>query len=225
MELTTVITVFKSGGDYDQDFVRCLRAQVDRHMSVPHRFVCLSDQFIKGVACHHLQEDWPGWWSKIELFRPGLITGPTLYLDLDTVLVGSIDALAWFDHDFAMMRNVWEPRMPGSAVMWFREKAPAEVWKRFSGAPEAMMEQYKRTQNGAYLGDQAFIWDTLHRKVEYLSDQCPGLIRSYRRHCLPNGGPPEGCSLVAFGGAFKPWTVQDNWVRQAWHSSTSTTTP
>ena len=151
----------------------------------------------------------------MELFRPGVIGGPTLYLDLDTVLVGSIDRLGDLPHDFAMMRNLNNPSMPGSAVMWFRE-VPEHVYETFAENPEYYMGEYAKSNGGTYIGDQACIWDFMDRKVQYLTDDCPGLIRSYRRHCM--AGVPEGCSLVACGGPAKPSTVKDEWVKEAWNA-------
>ena len=212
--MLTVLTVLKSGGEYTPEWVYKLEKAVLRHLSVPHRFKCLSDVALQceTIALGH---DWPGWWSKIEVFRPGVVTGPTLYLDLDTVLVGSIDRLADFPDDFAMMRNFNASWMPGSAVMWLRN-APEAVYARFKADPEGCMAQHNEARDGSYLGDQAFIWDTLHRKVTYLTDRVPGLIRSYRKHCM--AGVPEGCALVAFGGKQKPSTVKDDWVKEHWNA-------
>lgn len=213
--MLTVISVLKKSPEYNAKWVDKLQRAVARHLTVPHEFVCLSDV---DVPCTRvpLQHGWPGWWSKIELFRPGVIVGPTLYLDLDTVLVGNIDALASFEEDFAIMRNLNQPHMPGSAVMWFKKQAPRVVYDRFVAHPEMAMAEYAKANGGCYIGDQAFIWDTLHRKTPYLTDHVPGLIRSYRRHCM--AGVPPGCAVVAFGGAKKPSTVDDQWVAEAWNA-------
>lgn len=214
--MLTVLCVLRSGGEYTAELVHRLQRAVARHLSVPHRFASLSDVAVPGVDWIQLKHDWPGWWSKIELFRPGVVNGPTLYLDLDTVLVGSIDKLADLPHDFAIMRNFNMPHMPGSAVMWFKDKAPAKVYEAFADDPDYYIGQYSDRTQGCYLGDQAFIWDVLDRKVKYLSDDVPGLIRSYRRHCA--SGAPEGCAVVAFGGDKKPWNVADQWVKESFHA-------
>jgi hypothetical protein len=209
----TVLCVLKSGGEYTAEWVEKLRKAVARNLPVEHAFKCLSDV---DVPCERipLEHGWPGWWSKIELFRPGAVTGPTLYLDLDTVIVGSIEKLADLPFDFAIMRNLNASWMPGSAVMWFKEKAPTKVYELFRENPQHYVGQYSDKGEGCYLGDQAFIWDALERKVNFLTDKVPGLIRSYRRHCA--AGVPEGCSVVAFGGSKKPSNVHDKWVKEAW---------
>ena len=211
--MLTVLSVLKSGGSYDPEWVLKLERAVARHLSVPHVFKCLSDV---EAPCERipLKHGWPGWWSKIELFRPGVVNGPTLYLDLDTVLVGSIDALADMPDDFSIMRNLNMPHMPGSAVMWFKQAAPRAVYDTFAENPEHYISQYSDKTQGCYMGDQAFIWDAMNRKVKYLTDRVPGLIRSYRRHCM--AGVPDGCAVVAFGGDKKPSTVNEKWVKEAW---------
>lgn len=211
--MLTVLCVLRSGGGYTAKAVEKLQRAVAAHLSVPHEFSCLSDVQVpcKRIALEH---GWPGWWSKIELFRPGVVNGPTLYLDLDTVIVGSIDELADLTYEFAIMRNLNQPWMPGSAVMWFKESAPSVVYERFKENPEHYIAQYSDKTQGCYLGDQAFIWDCLDRNVKFLTDKLPGLIRSYRRHCM--AGVPPGCSVVAFGGDKKPWNVPDQWVKEAY---------
>lgn len=211
--MITVISVLKSGGEYTAEWVAKLERAVARHLTVPHTFKCLSDV---PVPCERVPmvDAWPGWWSKIELFRPGVITGPTLYLDLDTVIVANIDRLASFKHDFAMLRNLNAPYLPGSAVMWFGKAAPSEVYERFRRDPENAVLAFNSALDGCYLGDQAFIWETLHRKVAYLSDEVRGLVRGYKRHCKQ--GVPAGCAVVAFGGRRKPSNVKDSWVAEAW---------
>lgn len=213
MSALTVLCVLRSGGGYNAELVARLQRAVARHLSVPHEFKCLSDV---EVPCTRipLEHGWPGWWSKIEIFRPGVVSGPTLYLDLDTVIVGSIDPLSGLAHDFAIMRNLNASWMPGSAVMWFKERAPQHIYEIFRENPDHYMAQYADKSQGCYLGDQAFIWDALERKVKFLTDEVPGLIRSYRRHCM--AGVPDGCAVVAFGGDKKPWNVKDQWVREAW---------
>lgn len=219
--MLTVISVLKSGGIYDAQWVRKLRDAVRTHLSIPHRFVCLSDT---DVPCERipLVHGWPKWWSKLELFRPGVIQGETLYLDLDTVIVGSIDALATLPaHRFLMMRNFHRPEMPGSSIMWFGDFAPdhvftpEHVYRSFAMSPEDHIAHHEANRKGPYLGDQAFIWEAMGRNVEFIDEHIPaGLVCSYRKHCL--AGLPKSASLIAFGGSLKPSTVRDSWVSQAW---------
>lgn len=199
-----VACVLKSGGEYDQEWVRKLRDGVARNGD--HRFICLSDV---EVPCERipLRHNWPGWWSKIELFRA--IEEPTLYLDLDTVVTGSLDHLN-LDMDFAMLRNFHNPQMVGSGVMWFG-KPQRHVYDRFCEKPFKWIEFHKRMQDGPYIGDQAFVWEAMGRNVKHLPMDT---IKSYKMHCKQ--GLPEGTSLVCFHGLPKAPEVKTSWMEAHW---------
>lgn len=207
--MLTVACVLKSGGAYDAEWVRRLRDGVARNLTVPHEFKCISDV---PVPCYRipLLVDWPAWWAKLYLFKPGILKTPTLYLDLDTVITGNIDSLSDLPQKFAMLHNFHDHNVVGSGVMWFRE-VPTQVYKRFIQKPWAFIEYYNRFHTGNHIGDQAFISDTLNRKVDFIdSDQ----IKSYKKHC--KAGLPEDASLVCFHGLPRPDHVKDEWMGRHW---------
>ena len=207
-----VICVCKSGGIYDAEWVRKLRDGVNRNLSIKHRFRCLSDI---EVPCERieLKHDWPSWWAKIELFRPGVIDCPTLYLDLDTVVTGPLDPVLEVPTDFAMLRNFWDEEMVGSGVMWFGDNVPHGVYTKFAKQAQAYIEHYRRNASGPYVGDQAFIWDTLNREVEHINDYLPG-IYSYKMHCKKY--LPKDSKLVCFHGEPRPTEVKTEWMSKHW---------
>lgn len=201
-----VLCVCKSGAEYDAEWVRKLKDGVARNLTVPHEFKCLSDIDVPDRI--PLKHKWPGWWSKIEVFRE--VTGPTLYLDLDTVVTGNIDWITNTEHDFAAIQNFHDPKMIGSAVMWFNGPL-RKVYDRFCEKPFKWIEYHERKKNGPYLGDQAFIFDTLGRQVKTFPMDS---IKSYKFHCKQ--GLPEGTSLVCFGGLPKLPTVKADWIERHW---------
>lgn len=208
--MITVICVLKSGGVYHADWVSKLQSGVAQNLSQPHRFVCLSDV---DVPCERipLEHGWAGWWSKIELFKPGIIFGPTLYLDLDTIITGPLEPFTNLVYDFAMLENFNENEMVGSGVMWFKDKAPGIVYERFVESPERIMGYYNNVKLGSYRGDQAFIWDTLGRQVDKISSPA---LKSYKKHCI--GGLPDGTSIVCFHGRPRPTEVYADWIDRYW---------
>ena len=89
---------------YSVEWVEKMKNMVARNLPREHRFVCLSN--VKIPCCERipLQNDWPGWWSKIELFRPGLFDGDrVLYIDLDTIIVNDLTPFIDFPSKFAIM--------------------------------------------------------------------------------------------------------------------------
>jgi hypothetical protein len=202
-----VVCVLKSGGEYDVEWVRKLRDGVARNMTIPHRFICLSDV---DVPCERipLRHNWPGWWSKIEVFRN--VREPSLYLDLDTVVTGNLDHFAKLDMDFAMLRNFHKPDMVGSGVMWFG-KPQKHVYDRFCEKPFKWIQYHEDHRDGPYLGDQAFTWESFGRQVKHLPMDT---IKSYKMHC--KNGLPEGTSLVCFHGLPKAPEIKTEWMAAHW---------
>lgn len=208
-----VICVLRSGGVYTPEWVRKLRDGVARNINRPHVFNCLSDV---PVDCNRipLKHDWPSWWAKIELFKQGVIDGPTLYLDLDTVITGPVNILP-SSPDFAMLQSFWVPDMVGSGVMWFSgENVPHKVYEKFAKQPKAYIKHHERNANGVYVGDQAFISDCLgEENIPRINDYLPG-IKSYKMHCTRR--LPADASIVCFHGRPRPTEVDHDWMKQHW---------
>src|SRR6185369_11865151 len=78
-----------------------------------------------------------GWWAKLALHRPNVLSGPVLYLDLDTVILDSLDFIASYGGDFAILRDFYRPDGYGSGVMLWRTAQP-QVWNRWiaEGRPD-----------------------------------------------------------------------------------------
>jgi hypothetical protein len=207
--MLTVACVLKSGGIYDATWVERLQAGVKRHLPLEHRFVCLSDV---DVPCERipLEHNWPGWWSKIELFR---LTGEVLYFDLDTAIVGDLSGIAsvgW--PGLKMLRDFYAPDHFGSGVMAWNGDLSA-IYDAF--AETATVQMMTRRER---MGDQAFI------EEEFGRDRvCPwqamsalsGQIVSYKVHCRE--GIPPNARVVCLHGfpKFGDMPVNDP-VRQAW---------
>ena len=208
--MVTVLAVLKSGGIYTPEWVGKLHRGVARHLIQPHRFACISDV---EVPCERIvpDVDWPGWWLKIFMFKPGIINGPTIYMDLDTVITGSLDELVDQPYSFAMLRNFQDATMVGSGVMWFKEKAPEGVYERFLQDPKRIMDFYENAKHGSYMGDQAFLYDFLNREIETLHSPA---LRSYKVHC--RNGLPEGTSIVCFHGRPRPTEINPEWMQRNW---------
>jgi len=195
--MVTVACVLRSGGDFTPEYVHRLRAGVEQHLPGA-RFVCLSD--VPEVATHAPWHGWQGWWSKMELFRPGLLTGPTLYLDLDTVIAGDLtDVAAAIPRDgFVMLADFYRDGGLGSGVMGWHGDWSA-LYHAFAGDPQAHMNRYR---SGARWGDQAFIRDHLPCRPWTWQDTAPGKVVSYKVH----GRTPDA-RVVAFHGKPRPHEI------------------
>jgi hypothetical protein len=201
----TIACVLRSGGEYRPKHVMALRRAVAAHMPTPHRFLCLADMAPDGVWWTTLPHPYPGWWSKVNLFAPGLLSGRCLYLDLDSVVVGDLSDLAAYAGPFAMLTDFVRPERPASGVMAWDAgaEAPRAIWDAWMRDPEGHMHAH---QGG---GDQAFIRSVIGDGVDRLQDFLPpDYLCSYKVHVVPNGGVPDGCSIVAAHGRPKPWDAE-----------------
>lgn len=115
--MITVACVYRTGGIYSLDWVAALKRGLDEHLS-DFRFAVLTDDPAVPAAWRvPLIHSWPGWWSKLELFRPGLFEGRVLYMDLDTLPVGDLTAIASYRGPLAMLSDFYRPDRPESGVM------------------------------------------------------------------------------------------------------------
>lgn len=208
----TVACVLRSGGGYDGEWVRRLKNGVERHLTLPHRFVCLTDM---EVPCEKvgITRPWRGWWSKLGLFE--VFKGPTLYFDLDTVIVGSLDAIASYPHQFTMAHEYYRPSMKCSTAMaWNGDYS--FIAREFAKSPNSTASHYDKRVRPR-VGDQAYIEDQLlGRDVDTFRDLFGETsIASYKVHKC-DGGPPCGAAAVAFHGRPKPSEIRTGWVPKAW---------
>jgi hypothetical protein len=184
------------GDKYDKAYVYALKEMVEKNLSVPHQFRCITTQSLPGIVTVKPFVPYSGWWQKIGLFAPTIATGPSLYFDLDVVITGNIDYLADFTkHQFAAPAN-WAQSGHGgiqSSVMawagnWF------DPFKAFN-----YQEHSKRLW-----GDQEFLWEFLGDKWERI----PG-IGSYKYHVRGSGKIPDWMNVCVFHGKPDPHEVKD----------------
>lgn len=188
--------VLRSGGEFGPGHVADLaRGILEHHPEA--EIHCLTDMALdfQGVTTVPLKHGWRGWWSKLELFRPGLFDGPTLYMDLDSVVIGRIQVDC---EQFTMLPNVYRRGDYGSGIMSWRQP-PVHIYEKFARNPARWMAIYRTTQRW---GDQGFIRDSLGHKPRTFGEQ----FRSYKAHCQHQ--VPAGTSVVYFHGKPRPWQVQ-----------------
>ena len=216
----TVACVLRSGGRYDATWAAKLNRGVARHLTIPHRFICLTDMDreveAEGVEVVTLPDGWPGWWSKISLWNPQIgLTGPVLYLDLDTVVVGSLDRIAAYPHKFTMCHEFHQPHLLCSTAMaWNGDYS--HIWHAMQVMTPDRRSRYDKWE-GRRIGDQAFIEDCMtDQKVDTFRDLFgERSIASWKVHCRDGLRGDE--AAVAFHGARKmPDLLHIDWIRDAW---------
>jgi hypothetical protein len=205
-----LITVWSvcNGTKYTDNDVHILRDMVARNINQPHRFRCLADREIAGVDTFIPDEQWPGWWSKLLLFRYS--TGQCLYLDLDVVITGPLDGL--ISLPLSMPAN-WAQSGHGgcqsSVMSWgmpYHAIPDAFNVDELGPAGEGGCGRYR-----GLWGDQELITELYGNPGWQIRDMQG--IYSYKYHCKQ--GLPAGAKVVCFHGQPKPQDVSDAWVSAA----------
>lgn len=208
----TILTVLRSGGPiYDQRWVLALQRGVREHLSGEYDFACLTDLHdlnILGVTTVPMKNRWPGWWAKVEMFSPeNAFAGPVLYMDLDTLPVGSLDDLLAHRGPLATLSDFYQLQELASGVMAFTPGMETEgIHRRFMKDPKAVMRKHSGRS------------DHWYRKVmgrtARLQDLFPGQIVSLKVHA--KHGAPKGSRLVAGHGRPRLNDSSAGWAHELW---------
>ncbi len=216
--MLTVVCVMKSGGDFDGSYVQHLERSIFTNVSGFNQFVCLTDDpsiqgpFIKTVPLEH---GWMGWWSKIELFRPGLFEPgrSILYIDLDTVITRDITHLfGAIDCDLVLLRDFYRPQTHrATGMMGWTSGEFHQIYHEFKQDAQLLMRKFR--------SDQEFIHQHIHPGVvRFWQDEFPGHVVSYKVHCTR--GLPGDAHVVCFHGKPRPNSdqvrIESPWMVQKW---------
>lgn len=210
-----IVSVLRTGPEYQAEHAQFLHRQLDGHDSV-----CLTDlPAIEGVATLPFSEDWPGWWSKMELFNPNgpLGSEDLFYIDLDTRIVGDIQPLldcVRGRRDLVMLSDFYHPQYAASGVMYIPARCKRRVWGRWIANDCWYM--VRRHKIGR-VGDQGVISECIPDALRW-DALAPGAIISYKKHVVGpddphwangrstgDGSVPEGARIVCFHGKPRPW--------------------
>jgi hypothetical protein len=199
---------------YTADDVRLLQRQVARHLYAPHEFVVITpvdrvsvfdgDEHIRAVPI-----DWrkhvPGTcFVRLMTFSPEApktIGEKVLQIDLDTVIVGSLDSVASRTADLVMWRNPsripWDaPAKAGrphynTSLLLHRTGTRTDIWESFDPG------------NPRYRDDQWLLSDKLGPGMPYF-DGSGGVYRLAREDTPGSGVSgtlPDNARIVTFPGS------------------------
>lgn len=215
------VLCIKWGKKYGPEYVNVLRNMVARHLKRPHRFVCLTDEpdgidsgvEVKpipkiGFAPFDQREPWTfaHGWLKLTSFAEPLhdLVGPTLFLDLDIVIVDDLDPFFEVPGEFVVIRE-WDKSDGTGNTSCYRFNIGAHT-----DALDYLKRDYpKATQ--LVRNEQEFITGFLARQGK-LSYWPEAWCQSFKRHCLPSALAswfseptlPQGARIIAFHGKPNP---------------------
>jgi len=184
------------GNKYDIAYVHALKEMVERNLTIPHEFKCITTNKIEGVQTVLPFVPYSGWWQKIGLFAPYVASGPSIYFDLDVVITGNIDYLVKFTNSFSAPAN-WAASGYGgiqSSVM---------CWPGNWNLPYT--EFNYQIHRERYWGDQEYLTQLLDDDWQKIPH-----VGSYKYHCKQL--IPDDLKVIAFHGKPDPHEVTDPWI-------------
>ena len=158
------VLCMKWGTKYGATFVNKLHQMVKRHLSIPFRFVCLTDDpkgidegievfpippFPQKNSIHSSKAIRDGGWKKLLTFSSPLydLTGTALFLDLDLVIVDKIDDFFLPQGDFFIIRDWLKPEITGnSSVYRFEIGKHPDILYRFCAEEDKIRNLYRNEQ-------------------------------------------------------------------------------
>lgn len=209
------VICMKWGAKYGPEYVNRLFFGVRRHLKRAHRFVCFTEDAAgidPGVEIRPLPElDLPPsperGWLKLATFGPTLsdLTGLTLFLDLDLVIVGGLDIFFEPQGSFYIMRDF---KRPGSKV------GNSSVYRFTVGEHPGVLSDFLADFEGVkrrHRNEQEYLTQAMEDRGA-LAYWPPDWAVSYKKRCVP-GFPmnyfksptcPADTRIVVFHGRPKP---------------------
>jgi len=213
------------GPKYGAPYVNRLYAGVARNVTPPFSFTCFTDDAsgfrpeVRAEALPPLDVAMPtgtkGIWPKARLWSAtlGALTGPVLFMDLDLVVVGSMDDFFSFgDPDAVILaRNPTTPleRLGQTSIFRFPVGKLLPLHERFVADPQGVADAYKF--------EQRFVTREAPGGVGFWPEPW---VRHFRLHCartLPLNfflppRVPAGAKVVIFpGGLLPPHAIAGQW--------------
>lgn len=250
------VICMKWGSMYGPEYVNHLRAGVARHLQRPHRFVCFTDDAsgldpavevmpIPDLGLPSGQRDLR--WRKLSVFGPRLgdLSGTTLFLDLDLVVVGPLDGFFELPGEFLIIRdddlfrakplrklNPARDRflhsVGNSSVFRFEVGAHTYILDAYVADPKGAAQRYEISQQfqSAQLAAHGHLAYWPHGWcVSFKNDCVPRHLLSWlRAPSVPAGarivvfaGTPKMSDVLAGGGHTWYRHIGDvGWLRRAW---------
>ncbi len=184
------IICMKWGDKFPVEYVNRLFGMVSSHLSIPFRFVCFTENSAgirDEIEIQNLPElDLPSGlpergWRKLTVFKKdfGGLSGSTLFLDLDIVVVGNLDEFFTHPGDFLIAHDKKNPKNieGNSSIFRFEIGKHSEILSYFEQNSKLVQSEVRHEQ--AYLSRETHQQDQL----KYWPDEW---VPSFKYHCCPS---------------------------------------
>ena len=218
------------GDKYTFPYVRNLHSMVERNLTIPHRFICFTDN----TVIHRRKEfkntniefkpfkrhDFNGWFNKLQLFSPhSQLEGDTLYMDLDIVIMKNIDCFATIGEskNFVGM-NDFNPTtgLFNSSIMRFNNQYHGKlIWEEY---------MKRRSEFNSMHGDQEIISSLIKKHEDTISfpnewtQSYKWFDRQGKRYHVEKMTYEQdpNAKVCVFHGNPNPAESTQEWVKELW---------
>ena len=200
------------GRDFTADDVWRLYHSVLKHADRPFDFYVLINDINANVPGTRIKllhgDDWPGWWSKMELYRPDLPAGRTLYLDLDSHVIRPLQPILDFEGDLVLFntkdkRHISKHHQQGidglvyryqAATILFNSRKWSWIYDKFLADWDYYLEHYRSDQDilGEWIPNQPCFPDYWLMKMGVLERNPAFRKRAPAEVIIVTGQPPSG---------------------------------
>ena len=208
--------------DMGIQYVNRLHEGVQKHLSKPHRFYCMTTEthrateFDHGIELIELQPPcWMGCLPKLVAFDPRYgFTDQVLLLDIDLIIVGSLDDIASYRGDLCV-RSKFKPGEEWKAdgdIIGFKPGQPIahKIWN-------TLKENPKRAEEITGGRERYWFRYITNHQIDRWQTLFPGQIVSYKRHVQPHGGRiPDNARIVSCHGRPRPHELPHRWAKAYW---------
>lgn len=195
---------------YPIKYVEILRNSINRNLTIPYEIFCLTDrkEKIDGITMIPTLNNNQTWWQKVNIFKTDLVDpGRRMYLDLDVIIVGSLDKIGSVKEPFCMIQNYGPNRRyaayNSSVMVWTPDDRNEQIYTKFK--PEVTKYLH---------GDQ----DWCLRIMEHDNIWCfpKSWVVSYKYSKLPQWNHiNKDTSVYVFHGKPKPHEIRGQ-PREHW---------
>lgn len=211
-----IVCVLRKSAQFNEQHVYWLQRQCAEFLP-EWNFICYSDV---PLACNHriLKTNWPTWWAKFEAYGDPDLKGPTLVLDLDTVLVRHFKPTAkQLEHSYIARHPTHDGFRAAEgfngAFLLLTEQFRRRLYQHFSSDPYFFITESRYDDQGYYMRH----WSNDLRRIQ---DEFPDVTLSYKLNVLPNGIYEDTC-FILFHGQPRPWDVTLPWIPKCSHQDPS----
>jgi hypothetical protein len=213
------VVCMKWGTRYEAHWVNRLYAMVKRNTTWSVRFVCLTDD-VTGIRPEVETKPLPEvrfdpslgrYWPKLGLMQAGLggpdrpLEGLSLFLDLDLLVMGDLDALFSYPGRFLIIREWKNPHLGygnSSVVRWCIGHEAAVLDRFYATPPDVIRSAYASKE-------QNFLTKAVDEVTFWPADWCV----PFSHACLPRNRvrrffatpiPPRNARILVFFGSITP---------------------